>query len=379
MRPLPRRRLLVEGLENRRLLAGDVSLEGNVLTIDGSNKSDRINISVENTDLIVTLNKKDFTFAASDVTSIVIDGSKGNDWISIDGSLTVGAAIDGGAGNDRITGGGGDDTILGDRGNDRLQGGGGNDTVNAGAGNDWVWGGDGDDIVHGDAGHDHLFGDAGFDQLFGDAGHDALQGGADDDLLDGGAGHDRLRGGDGNDQLFGQEGKDQLYGELGDDLLDGGGDNDKLWGGEGNDVIKGGTGADHLNGGGGDDLLDGDEGKNHFRDGFVVDLDEQLVAPLTRSDTLAPAGEARLTQVVVSGAVQVQFQVSVTGAAPNETLNISVDGVPVGQLTTDGAGAGSASFDPSTLAAVVDEGSLIEVGPDSTLVVISGTLAKRFA
>ena len=373
------RRLLLEGLENRRLLAGDVTLDGNVLTIDGSNKSDRIIVSIENTDLTVTLNKKDFTFTASDVTSIVIDGSKGNDWISIDGALVVGAAINGGAGNDRITGGGGDDTILGDRGNDRLQGGGGNDTVNAGAGNDWVWGGDGDDLVHGDAGHDHLFGDAGFDQLFGDAGHDALQGGADDDLLDGSTGHDRLRGGDGNDQLFGQEGKDHLYGELGDDLLDGGDEKDKLWGGEGNDVIKGGTGADHLNGGAGDDLLDGDEGNNKLRDGFVVDLDAQLAAPLTRSDTLAPAGEARLTQVVVSGVVQVQFQVSVTGAAPNETLDISVDGVLIGQLITDGAGAGSAAFDPSTLATVIDEGSLIEIGPDSTSVVISGTLVKAFA
>ena len=379
MRSIHRRRLLVESLENRRLLAGDVTLDGNLLTIEGSHKSDRITITAADTDLTVTLNKKSFTFAATDVDSIVINGDKGNDWISIDAAVTTAAQIDGGAGNDRITGGGGDDTILGDKGNDRLTGGGGNDTVNAGSGNDWVWGGDGNDVVHGDAGNDHLFGDAGLDQLFGDAGHDALQGGADDDLLDGGAGHDRLRGGDGNDQLFGQEGKDQLYGELGDDVLDGGDDKDKLWGGAGNDIIKGGAGNDHLNGGAGDDLLDGDEGQNKLRDGIVVDLDEQLIAPLARSDTQAPAGEARLTQVVVSGAVQTQFQVSVSGAAPSETLDISVDGVLIGQLTTDAAGAGSATFDPTALGTVIDDGSLIEVGPDAGGVVISGTLGKRFA
>src|SRR5688572_18176301 len=109
MRSFHHRPLFVEALENRRLLAADVSLDANVLTIDGSNKRDRIIVTVENTDLIVTLNKKDFTFTASDVTSIVIDGGKGNDWISIDGSLAFGAAINGGAGNDRITGGGGDD------------------------------------------------------------------------------------------------------------------------------------------------------------------------------------------------------------------------------------------------------------------------------
>ena len=374
-----RRHLVLESLENRRLLAADVQLDGNILTVDGSNKNDRIFLSVVNTDLNVTVNKQTFTFASADVTSIEIDGSKGNDWITIDGSVSVDAFINGGAGNDRVIGGGGNDTILGDKGNDRLRGGGGNDTISAGGGNDHVWGDDGDDIAHGDGGNDHLFGGAGLDQLFGDAGHDALAGEADDDQLFGGAGHDRLRGGAGNDELFGEGGKDQLYGELGDDLLVGGGDNDKLWGGDGNDVIKGDAGADHLNGGPGDDLLDGDSGKNHFRDGFVVDLDVQLVAPLTRSDTSAPAGEARLTQVVVSGAVQVQFQVAVTGAAVSETLNVSVDGVVIGTLTTDATGAGSATFDPSTLAVTLHEGSLVEIGPDSTGVVISGTLVKAFA
>jgi Ca2+-binding RTX toxin-like protein len=359
-----RRRLFVERLESRRLLApvsAEVDANG-VLNISGNGKNDWIHLALNGTVLTLTVNKKSVDFDTTTFTAVSIDGGAGNDRIWIDDGVTFGATIHGGVGNDRIHGGGGNDTIYGDKGND------------------WAWGGSGDDIVHGDAGNDHVFGDTGLDQVFGDLGQDAIVGGDDDDQLFGGGGHDRLHGGNGNDELSGEAGKDQLYGELGDDLLLGGGDNDKLWGGDGNDVIKGDAGNDHLNGGLGDDLLDGDTGKNHFRDGFVVDLDQQLIAPLTNSLSLAAAGEARLTQVVVNGAVQLQFQVSVVGAAPGETLNVSVDGSVIGTIMTDATtGAGSATFDPTTLAEPIDEGSLIEIGPDSSLVVISGTLFKTFA
>jgi len=381
-----RRKLFVENLESRLLLTADhggghnmPTLDAGVLTLSGSGKNDQIVVSVD-TQLTVSFNKQTFQYNTADVTEIHIDGGGGNDSIWVDDTVLVAATIDGGNGNDRIHGGGGDDTILGGRGNDRINGGGGIDTINGDAGNDWVWGDDGDDVVHGDAGNDHVFGGAGNDQLFGDAGHDAVSGDDGDDVLHGGLGHDHVFGGAGNDQLFGDENKDLLWGGDGDDQLFGGGDNDHLWGDWGNDLLKGEAGSDHLDGGAGDNLLDGDTGRNHYKNGFVVDLDLQLVAPLTRSDTLADAGEARLTQVVVGGAVQVQFQVSVFGAAAGETLNVSVDGVLIGTLTTDATpGAGSATFDPSALAVTIDEGSLIEIGPDSNLVVISGTLVKVFA
>jgi Ca2+-binding RTX toxin-like protein len=356
-----RRRPFVEHLESRRLLAAATAEVDDlgVLTILGSGKNDSIQLSMAGTALTLSFNKQVFEFDSA-LTGIYIDGGGGNDRIWVDDGVTVGAVINGGLGNDRIHGGGGSDTIHGDKGND------------------WLWGGSGDDVVHGDAGNDHLFGGAGLDQLYGDAGQDALAGEADDDQMFGGDGHDRLRGGDGNDELWGDAGKDQLYGELGDDLLFGGDDNDKLWGGDGNDVIKGGDGGDHLNGGLGDDLLDGDAGRNHFRDGFVVDLDLQLVAALTNPVTLAGAGEARLTHVVVDGAVQVQFQVSVVGAATDQTLNIAVDGFVIGTLITNATGAGSATFDPAALAVPIDDGSLVEIGPDSNQVVISGLLRTTF-
>ena len=381
------RRLFVENLECRRLLAAD--LDGGVLTIDGTNKSDRISVSLVNTDVNVTLNKQTFTFVATDVTSIEINGGNGNDWISIDGGVSQDAIIDGGAGNDRITGGDGDDTILGDKGNDRLHGGGGNDTIVAGAGNDWAWGDLGDDVVHGNGGNDHLFGGFGLDQLFGDAGHDALAGNDDDDQLFGGAGHDRLRGGAGNDELFGEGGKDHLYGESGDDLLDGGDANDKLWGGDGNDVIKGGAGADHLNGGAGDNLLDGDTGKNHFKNGFVVELDQELVATLT-SATSAAVGVATYKHVIENGAVEVQLTIAVDNWPIDPVtpvpvvLDVTVSGqaTPIGQITVGVDGHGSVVFStspdgdqlsfpvPFTLAA----GSTITVGTDLT-----GSFVAAFA
>ncbi|MDV7340568.1 cadherin-like domain-containing protein [Terasakiella sp. A23] len=60
-------------------------------------------------------------------------------------TLTDVAAIDGGAGNDRITGTDGDDLIIGGAGNDRLDGGEGNDIFHfgEGSGNDIVDGGEG--------------------------------------------------------------------------------------------------------------------------------------------------------------------------------------------------------------------------------------------
>jgi Ca2+-binding RTX toxin-like protein len=358
------RGLFVEQLESRWLLAAVIPQidSTGVLVVSGNRKNDSIQISSSGAELTVAISKQSFQFNTADVASILIDGGGGNDRITIDDGVILDAVIYGGSGNDRMQGGGGDDTIYGDRGNDR------------------VFAGSGDDVVQGGVGNDQIFGGAGLDQLFGEAGQDGLFGEGDDDQLFGGTGPDRLHGGAGNDELFGERGKDQLEGDLGDDVLEGGRDIDKLLGGDGNDLIKGGSGADSLNGGPGDDLLDGDSGRDKIRDGFEVDLDLQLVAPLARSDSSAAAGEARLTQVVMGGAVQVQFQVSVVGAALGETLNVSVDGNVIGTIDIDAtSGAGTATFDPNSLAFPIDEGSLIEVGPDSTMVVIRGILVKTFA
>jgi Ca2+-binding RTX toxin-like protein len=259
------RKLRLEGLESRRVLAAGVAtLSDGVLSIEGTHKNDKIVVSLAGEDLTqlcVKINKSTTLFSAADVNSLVINAGNGNDRVIVAQNVLIPAQIFGGKGNDWLTGGGGNDVIYGGAGNDKLDGGAGNDQL------------------FGEAGHDHLKGGEGDDELWGGAGHDRLDGGAGNDLLYGEAGHDILRGGDGDDQLFGGAGHDLLYGDAGNDWLDGGDGHDKLRGGHGDDSLKGGAGNDHLDGGTGVNLLDGGAGKNKLKNGTVADLDQPPPPP----------------------------------------------------------------------------------------------------
>jgi Ca2+-binding RTX toxin-like protein len=63
---------------------------------------------------------------------------------------------------------------------------------------------------------------------------------------DGGNGDDTLIGGNGDDTLIGGNGDDTLIGGDGDDTLNGGNGDDTLIGGPGQDVLDGGSGHNHL-------------------------------------------------------------------------------------------------------------------------------------
>jgi Ca2+-binding RTX toxin-like protein len=364
------------------------TLDAGVLTVAGTNKNDWISIGVADTLLTVTYNKQSFQFNTSDVTEIDIDGGRGNDWIWVDNAVLANAVIHGGDGNDRIQGGGGNDTIFGDKGNDRLHGGAGNDTISGGAGNDWAWGDDGNDVVHGDFGNDHVFGGAGNDQVFGDAGQDAVNGDDGDDVLSGGYGHDLLHGGAGNDQLSGDAGKDLLWGDAGNDILLGGDGNDNLWGGWDDDILKGGAGSDLLDGGAGNNLLDGDAGQNHFKNGFVVDLDQEVTANLVSTSGAPTIGTASFQSLVENGVVVQNLVISVqqvpTDGVNPVDLDVAIDGVTIGTITADGAtGEGSLTFTTSATPSVDElpfpaglallKGSVITIGSD-----LSGSFTAEF-
>src|SRR5262249_47820402 len=98
------------------------------------------------------------SFPAAQVHQIVVQLFAGNDTPAIAKKSTLGAYIDGGAGNDALTGGSGDDTLMGGDGNDTLQGVTGSDALEGGAGDDQIQGGAG-------AGYDILLGGDGNDQL----------------------------------------------------------------------------------------------------------------------------------------------------------------------------------------------------------------------
>jgi Ca2+-binding RTX toxin-like protein len=375
-RPSLRRMLFLECLENRRLLAHNIHhnpggggggssedpivLDGTALTITGTNKSDRINVDSDGTTLTVTVNKTTETFDVAAVESLTIDGGRGNDRITIGEEVTGAATITGDVGNDRITGGGGDDTISGD------------------AGNDWVWGGPGADTIDAGAGNDHVFGEEGDDTIDLGDGNDKADGGEDNDIVSGGDGHDHIHGGAGDDQLFGEGNKDHLFGDEGDDFLDGGDDKDHLFGGDGDDILSGGDGKDHLDGGAGNNQLDGGEGKDKEVNGTPIDLDQELSAALVSATDTDAAGTATFAFTTAEGAPEFELNINVQNYTAG-TLDVSVGGIVIGQITLDASGNGTFTAStsptdateaeiPATL--TIEAGTIILIGTDLT-----GTLA----
>jgi Ca2+-binding RTX toxin-like protein len=144
-------------------------LRHGVLTIEGTEASDRIALRLEAGDAGVLQidvgddGSADFSFQRADITSIAVDASAGDDNVRIDDSNgpftdSIPTTIDGGPGNDTIAGGKGAETLIGGDGNDTIDGNGGNDQALLGAGDDsFVWDpGDGSDTVEGQDGTDTL-------------------------------------------------------------------------------------------------------------------------------------------------------------------------------------------------------------------------------
>jgi Ca2+-binding RTX toxin-like protein len=171
------------------VLAPNPDLPGTqMLVVNGTSKSDNINVDVDDEgNIVVTLKGQEIgSFETTGVSLIQINGNGKNDHITVSSDVTVDVEINGGAGNDHITGGGGDDVISGGAGNDHINGGAGDDLIRGDAGNDKLAGEDDNDILVGNGGNDHLTGGDGRDMLIGGAGNDKLNGDADDDILIGG-------------------------------------------------------------------------------------------------------------------------------------------------------------------------------------------------
>jgi Ca2+-binding RTX toxin-like protein len=184
-----------EPLESRRLLA--VSVADGLLTIVGTNRSDRIEVIRRDDDgqIRVQLNATETRFPIGEISRVLINARGGNDFIEFsgrNGGISFPANLNGGKGNDTIHAGLADDTISGGNGHDRIE---------AYAGDDLISGGNGDDVIQGADGHDTLRGDAGNDKLYGNHHDDVLVGGAGDDDLFGGRGVDSVWGNTGDDDF----------------------------------------------------------------------------------------------------------------------------------------------------------------------------------
>jgi Ca2+-binding RTX toxin-like protein len=398
-----RRMLWFEGLESRRVLAAGVTLSGGVVTVEGTNKADKILVSLAGPlqdQLSVVLNKSKHLFSLADVSELNINALGGHDKVVIADGVTLLAIVDGGAGNDHIKGGGGRNELFGGQGNDHLVGGAGDDVLVGGAGNDKLIGlagqdqleggagqdslngGDGDDLLIGDAGNDRIVGGLGNDEIWGGDGHDAIHAGEGDDTVYGGTGNDAIHAGAGDDTVYGEAGHDVIHGGAGNDWLDGGDGHDKLHGGWGDDSLKGGAGNDLLNGGQGNNLLDGDEGRNNLKNGVETDLDQpqppdqpEVVEYITY---IQSEGGVQTQLVYTSTPIGDGFEevlvVHVNSAWHYSSLVIEIGGVVIGSVAIDPvSGGGVVTF--STIpdqdhehefpaGFVLVDGAAVSVGPE---------------
>jgi Ca2+-binding RTX toxin-like protein len=210
-RKLRNRTLQLEGLENRSLMAANITasldLADHVLRVEGTPQNDAIfvrnqstGVSIDGVSIKLTNGASVSNVGkvyASQVQRIEVTALGGDDKVAL---IEKGQMVSqvrplfafGGDGSDTITGGSGGDSLYGEAGND---------TLNGGRGSDYLGGGDSNDI---------------------------LAGGSESDTLTGGAGNDTLYGGRGGDLLYGDGGTDYLAGMEGNDYVEGNGDNDTL-------------------------------------------------------------------------------------------------------------------------------------------------------
>ena len=204
-RPKELRRLGLECLEGRDMLAATISRTGGELTITADPAGGQIivtdlnpgNISGLPPVLLVQTTSPNGNWAASypksGVNTVKLIGSNQVDRLELHSSIP--GIIEGWGGADTLVGGSSADRILGGAGDDHISGYGGNDTLEGGGGMDYLLGGAGNDVLLGGAERDFIYGEADHDYLDGGEGHDYLSGGAGMDGLYGGAGEDSLLGG----------------------------------------------------------------------------------------------------------------------------------------------------------------------------------------
>ena len=267
----PNRKLAVESLDQRILLAADVSLHNGVLDIQADPHGGTVQVSQEGYVMQVTSQTGGKTentrYPVFWVQRISFQGSNSRDIFVNNTRISTNAY--GRGGNDHLKGGWIGDNLYGGAGSDTLEGRGGNDNL---YGDDFLpfFGGmPGNDTLIGGNGDDKLYGMAGDDTLKGDNDRDTLEGGPGMDKLYGGDGNDILRGDDGDDELHGNQGIDHIYGGRGNDIIDGGWHTDWVWGDDGNDTIQGGPddSRDIISGGNGDDYIEGGDGDDYIHGG----------------------------------------------------------------------------------------------------------------
>ena len=317
------KRLALESLEDRRLMAVDITLANGLLHIEGDGEHDVVKVlkteplqmgrgGMQKLPMIQvwhghkeggqTVFDGSSNFLSFSVNEILFNGNDGNDlfdnqtWIKSEAHGGFGVdMLKGGSNHDKLFGEGDADYLYGNAGNDYLVGGGGFDRIHGGAGNDTLRGsGDWNGTFYNDNMNDYLIGGTGFDKVVDEVLENAeltnsylklasfnenvveynmlnsiesvkLTGNGNDNTIDASEYSDGtlvVRGGKGDDTLIGSKGSDLLSGGDGDDVLQGN---------EGRDILLGGNGDDTLHGNAGNDLIFGQNGNDHLYSGSGMD------------------------------------------------------------------------------------------------------------
>jgi hypothetical protein len=211
---------VLETLEGRQYMsAATIGLNNGVLSMQADPNTAstlKVVLSADKSSVTATTGDQNQTFKFSQLKSLVLTGSTGDDYIYVDPGLNLPAQIKANGGNDTIWGGSGLDNIDGGNGNvqihahgvittgsgdDSVWGSNQGDTITAGSGTDLIVCGNGNNVVYGGSGHDTLIGGAGNDHIVAGSGTTVIYGGMGDDTLIGGIGHDTIYGGGGNDMI----------------------------------------------------------------------------------------------------------------------------------------------------------------------------------
>lgn len=287
----------LEPLEGRVLLSA--VLEAGLLTIEGSDANDVIEIAATDIAGQVIINKapgaeKGDVFDG--VTGIAIDSFAGNDKIKLRGLFTdtlgdpTSISISAGEGNNKITGSAGDDVITVGDGKNKITDASGNNTIETGDGRNTIKTGAGDDVITTGDESDKIQDAGGNNTIDAGDGKNNIRVGDGDNTITTGVDNDNIRAGDGHHQITSVDGKDNIRTghSIGDSVIDagegqnkvrvgdgaftilGGDDRNTIRTGAGNHIITTGAGADNIRTGDGDNTIDAGEGRNNIRLGDGV-------------------------------------------------------------------------------------------------------------
>ena len=186
-------------------MAWGQTLDGGVLSINGTAADDNILIAIDAADVVVTRNGAETRFALADVSELEVRSFSGDDTVRNNTDINMLAV--GGNGDDFIVGGSGDDELLGQAGEDSLFGNDGNDRLDGGADEDYLSGGNGDDelisvlrstdLVFGGAGDDFILNGG---EIYGGPGNDTIT--TETDVTGRIRANVLVSGGPGDDDLF---------------------------------------------------------------------------------------------------------------------------------------------------------------------------------